>query len=171
MNPYKKIRLENSLTQKEVAKDLGITSQVILRVEQGLFSNPPPQLTSYLAALSLDAGMTPNRLSALYFAWVYQQRKINSKALPVARAVKITTGGPMSKRYSWKEFRKNILGLSVAGTAKLLVIQISLLQDMEKTGRNQAMVKDILLEWGIPTDAIHYDPPHIIKRNNLENWA
>jgi DNA-binding XRE family transcriptional regulator len=133
MNPYKKIRLENSLTQKEVAKDLAITSQVILRVEQGLFSNPPPQLTDYLSRLSLDAGMTPQRLSASYFAWVYQQRKINSKALPVARAVKLLGANSVnSKRFSWKEFRKNILGLSVAGTAKLLVIQISLLQDMEK---------------------------------------
>ena len=76
-----------------------------------------------------------------------------------------------SRRISWKEFRKSILGLSVASTAKMLVIQISLIQDMEKTGRNQQMIKDLLAEWGIPIEAINYDPPSVIKRNNLAELA
>jgi hypothetical protein len=42
------------------------------------------------------------------------------------------------------------MGLSTAGFAKLLVLQISLVQEFFKRGRNLDTVGNILLQWGFP---------------------
>ncbi len=188
MNPYRKIRIQADLTQKEVASSVSMTPQVVLRVEQGLFSSPPPELTHRLTEIYNEklAGapladpdvnpegsypLKPDKLVRQYFRWVYATRSANKDLSAAKRAQEYFSQWDItnSPRVSWKEFRKNILGLSVAATAKLLVLQISLIQDLEKTGRNATQVSDILLDWGIPLEAINYQPPFRIVRNNIEH--
>jgi|SRR5947209_4220539 len=197
MNPYRKIRMDAHQSQKEVANQINVTPQVILRVEQGLFSSPPPDLTAYLTnlynhtvipsnhtsnvAVAADPDvnpegtlpLSPSTLQRQYFRWVYATRNANKRSSSAKRIQEYFQywSRSTSARVSWKEFRKNILGLSVAGTAKLLVLQISLIQDLEKTGRNAAQVQDILLDWGVPLEAINYVPANRIVRNNVTELA
>ena len=172
VNPLKRIRLAANLTQKALAQstDPPVTPQVVLRAEQGLFSAPPPSLLFALSQVNSEGFLSPSELAKKYYTWVYLLRSYNSQSSTVKNALTYFqhwahSDNDNDQRIAWVDFRRNILGLSVASTAKLLVVQISLLQDLERTGRNAAMVQDLLLTWGIPGEAINFQPYNIIKHN------
>lgn len=54
MNPYKVLRNELGLTQKDLARFCGVTPQVITSLESGLFNTPPVGITKALIQLELE---------------------------------------------------------------------------------------------------------------------
>jgi DNA-binding XRE family transcriptional regulator len=66
-NPITSIRKEYRLTQKELSIRAGITEQVVLKAEQGLYPTMPPSLLRYLSYIS----ETPsNVVEGKYESWI-----------------------------------------------------------------------------------------------------
>ena len=70
MNPIKLIRESNHLSQKAAASLCGITEQVILKTEQGLYPTMPP---SVLGAFAELGGCTQNELEYRYEKWIDEE--------------------------------------------------------------------------------------------------
>ena len=140
-NPLRLARTNLGITQASLARSLGLSPLTILRSEQGLFSAPPQALTEFLQVEPTE-----------YYRWVYHQRVINGDHPVVLRAlIYLDANQHLSPRsITTQHLAKNIMGLSTAGFAKLLVLQISLVQEFFKRGRNLDTVGNILLQWGFP---------------------
>lgn len=48
LNPLKRLRLELNLTQQQVVELAGVSQQLVVRAEQGLFPGPPPAYLNFL---------------------------------------------------------------------------------------------------------------------------
>lgn len=72
IHPVKKYRTEANLSQKELASMAGITEQVILKAEQGLYPTLPP---SVLRALRELTGLSFTELEDEYEAWNNEELK------------------------------------------------------------------------------------------------
>lgn len=69
-NPVKKIRKDLNLTQREAASIAGVTEQVILKTEQGLYPTMPPSVLYSFGHLSnLSVGL----IEAMYEDWINQE--------------------------------------------------------------------------------------------------
>jgi DNA-binding XRE family transcriptional regulator len=66
-NPIKILRMELGLTQGALASIAGITEQVILKSEQGLYPTLPPTV---LRALSKVTGISEANIEAQYEEWI-----------------------------------------------------------------------------------------------------
>jgi DNA-binding XRE family transcriptional regulator len=87
MNPLKRIRVEAYMSQKEAASIAGVTEQVVLKVEQGLYPTMPP---SMLRAYSTISGDTPAELEYRYEKWIDDELRL--VRLPVG-SIHIATPG------------------------------------------------------------------------------
>src|SRR5690349_20177449 len=83
-NPIKLARKNLGLTQAQLAQRCQITTQVVLRAEQGLFLAPPRSIVGDNDKLRLD-----------YYAWVLERRHANR---PLFEHLEVST---------WKELRLN----------------------------------------------------------------
>jgi transcriptional regulator with XRE-family HTH domain len=75
LHPFKQIRETNNLSQNQVAYTCGLTQQVVLRTEQGLYGLPSVKLLNYLA--SLEESHPVAELTKLYKEWQTEHRKYN----------------------------------------------------------------------------------------------
>lgn len=66
-NPVKRTREEHNLTQKAMASLAGVTEQVVLRAEQGMFGELPP---SMIEAVSTLTGEDSDYITKSYKQWV-----------------------------------------------------------------------------------------------------
>lgn len=80
MNPVKTYREEYKLSQRDLASLCGITEQVILKVEQGVFPTLPP---SVLKGLSTLTGDSATNIELSYEDWV--KRALKDVDLPAGR--------------------------------------------------------------------------------------
>ena len=86
-NPIRKIREELGLTQSALADVAGVTEQVILKTEQGLYPTIPPSTMRAMAHLSnLSVGL----IEALYEDWINQE----------LRKVKLPTGNVLAEAWN-----------------------------------------------------------------------
>ncbi len=137
-NPIKKYRQDHNLTQVALAREAGVTPQVILRLEQGLFSNIP---VNVLAAITHSQSQESAALSN-YSDWVTQER--NSHFVPTSLIFE-QNGIPCLTYRNLKNFYK-----STTAVARFLVIQISMVQEYEKSEghRNVGAFRTALREIG-----------------------
>lgn len=69
MNPLKQYREEYNLSQKDLADRAGITEQVILKAEQGMYPTIPPAL---LWALCNITGYSSTAIEKSYEEWIWE---------------------------------------------------------------------------------------------------
>lgn len=67
VNPLKQLRLSKRLSQEVLAHRAGVTRQLVIRAEQGVYASPPPRLLDYLlevaslpCALDVDTNGIPH---------------------------------------------------------------------------------------------------------------
>lgn len=83
-NPLKTLRQRVGLTQAEVAAQAGVTRQVVVLAEQGLYHRPPAKVVAALTAACLRAGIdvggvrSSGLITANYLVWVDAKRSSNS---------------------------------------------------------------------------------------------
>jgi DNA-binding XRE family transcriptional regulator len=80
MNPIKAYRTEYHLTQRELASVCGITEQVVLKSEQGVFPTLPPSILEGLHTLSGDS---KENIELSYEDWI--KRELKDVKLPTGR--------------------------------------------------------------------------------------
>lgn len=80
MNPIKAYRNEYNLSQRDLASLCGITEQVVLKAEQGVFPTMPPSLLEGLATLTSDS---KTNIEQSYEDWI--KRELRSVDLPADR--------------------------------------------------------------------------------------
>jgi hypothetical protein len=96
------------------------------------------------------SGLSPEQLTQQYYSWVFQERQLNGSHYKVQQAISSLRYAPTN--VPWRAFRVNyLLCDSVASFAKLIVVQISIVQEFEKLGRNLDQIESILLSWKVPT--------------------
>lgn len=74
----KRIRTNAGITQKEVARVTGMTSQAVLRYEQGLYEELSPKLLEYYGDISSDD--SPNRYENIAAQYQMDRMKIQRDA-------------------------------------------------------------------------------------------
>lgn len=92
IHPIKKYRTEANLSQKELAAMAGITEQVILKAEQGLYPTLPP---SVLRAMRELTGKSFTEIEDEYEAWNLEE--LTHVVLPVSSASHTSVGIPPSE--------------------------------------------------------------------------
>lgn len=80
MNPIKAYREEFHLSQRALASLCGITEQIILKVEQGVFPTLPPAVLKGLSTLTEDS---QSNIEASYEDWI--KRELKTVTLPAGR--------------------------------------------------------------------------------------
>lgn len=139
-NPLRRIRRSHNLTQKEVAIGAGITPQVVLKAEQGLYGMVPPRLISVLSEIS-EIG--EKDLEERYKKWQAEKR-LESRAEVLSKLC-IPTGG-----ISYGEFRRTVAG-STNAFCRLLCLHPAQWTRLEKHGGEDSFfveaLKEAELEW------------------------
>ena len=182
MNPYKYLREQASLSQRELALEANCSQNTILSVENGTAARPPHRLTRALLVygpwlplslpdppsgpdhlyLAPEGDLGPSeRLELDWMTWKLVKRDSNSLSVPTARLRTVLSPHPpfpTNLTFSWPYLRRQVMSLSVAGASKLFLLQLSLLQDLERSGHNASRIAGILEGWGIPTINIDFDP-------------
>ena len=77
MNPIKAYRAEYHLSQRDLSSLCGITEQVVLKAEQGVFPTMPPSLLEGLATLTGDS---KTHIEQSYEDWI--KRELRTVDLP-----------------------------------------------------------------------------------------
>lgn len=132
-NPIKAIRDELHLTQKEAASLCGVTEQVILKTEQGLYPTIGPSVLLSMAELS---GVSVGIIEAQYEEWLQQELK-TVKLLPpeMDQAYKDFRNFPL-----WREMTCHLNGVpnSVNSLCKLFKLNPYVIQKYEAGRLKQA---------------------------------
>lgn len=84
MNPIKAYRTEYHLSQRDLSSLCGITEQVVLKAEQGVFPTMPPKL---LAGLSTLTGDSKENIELSYEDWI--KRELDTVILPDSNGDKL----------------------------------------------------------------------------------
>ena len=71
-NPVKEVREEHNLTQKAMASLAGVTEQVVLRAESGMFGELPPSIIQAVRTLTGDDS---DEITETYKNWVEYELK------------------------------------------------------------------------------------------------
>ena len=147
INPLKAARVDSQQSQSSVAASTALSPQSVLRAEQGLFSSPPKALLEYLEVPA-----------QAYYEWVFETRNLH-KDFRITELAKQRHAllGPIST----DRLRYDCFQLSVAGFAKHLVVQISIVQEFLNRNRNTDTIGNILMQWGMDID----------KLTDLRSWV
>lgn len=78
MNPLRQLRSDLFMTQEEVADLAGITSQSILRYEQGLYEKPSLKLIQTLLSLGSPSNVTIQSVTKDYSKWRTAHQRLAS---------------------------------------------------------------------------------------------
>jgi DNA-binding XRE family transcriptional regulator len=127
-NPIKTIRSEAHKTQHEYASIAGVTEQVVMKTEQGLYPNIPPSILRVAAML---AGQRAYAIEEEYEAWIQEELRHVKLPPSVGRTNQI----PKTPA-EFIKWRKAVCELndepnSVVALAKLLKINPYVIQKFE----------------------------------------
>jgi DNA-binding XRE family transcriptional regulator len=130
-NPIRRARDSYGLTQKALADLLGVTPQVVINAEAGLFNSVPD---SFLSVLHVT--------QESYKEWVYQKRRENSVYFEAA----VTHMG-------WAVFKTSVSNTN-RGFCRCLVFQPSILREYEKYKRSKPLLAEALSDVGLDTSQL-----------------
>jgi DNA-binding XRE family transcriptional regulator len=134
-NPIKIKREQLQLTQGELASAAGITRQVVVLSEQGLYKSPPESLLRVLCRMDFTSQAV---LTANYASWVTSQRWLHRD-----RFMRVGPG-----QVTWSALKNQVAGKSQQAFCRELVYQPSLVREFEKYGRGSAGIYAALKECG-----------------------
>lgn len=135
-NPVKRWRLNEHITQADLAWDLNVTRQVITNLESGLYLSLPIAVIHY-------TGITQNE----YQHWIHYQRGNNARYFNNTRNVIVDRG--------WLAFKWSVRpDRSDRGFCRLLLFQPSVLRLYELHGMCKGKLRSALLDVGMPSTAI-----------------
>lgn len=138
-NPIKVKRHELQLTQNELAEKAGVTRQVVVLSEQGMYKVPPESLLRTLCRMDFTAHAV---LLANYACWVTNQRFAH-------RDLFMRVDLRLAGKDKWAYLKHQVAGKSQQGFCRALVYQPSLIREYEKFGRGSAGVFAALRECGL----------------------
>ena len=145
-NPLKTLRQRVELTQAELAGQAGVTRQVVVLAEQGLYHRPPAKVLEALTASCLRAGIdcggvkSSGLITANYLVWVDQKRSSNSHLFSEIDT-RLAKGNKF--KYIKGHFKSNL------DFCRALVYQPSLIREFEKKHTGVAGVYAALRAVGI----------------------
>lgn len=135
-NPYRRIRKQRNLTQKELALSAGVTPQVITNLESGLFYKPPVSVTNVITLY--DGALSEQELHLQYYLWVRELRSANGI---------VFQRGNLNQ--GWVNFRLSV-HKTFRGFCRQLVYQPSMLQEFEERNLNRPSLIEALRQVGLP---------------------
>lgn len=148
-NPFKSLRISLGLSQKEIADQIGITSQVVLRNEQGLYTTPNVQIMTVLLREAHSRGIikhTYHSLTEAYDTWVKDVRHTNGYIFNRPITFKL---GHRPVAHPFRIWRESF-GFSRIGFCKLLALHPSIVQSYEegRTGPLPDVIRAALIDAG-----------------------
>lgn len=153
-NPLKTLRQRVGLTQQEVATQAGVTRQVVVLAEQGLYHRPPARVLQTLTAACLRAGIdvggtkSSGLITANYLVWVDQKRTCNSHLFQNID-LRLAPVGRDKFDYIKKQFASNM------EFCRALVYQPSLVREFEKKRTGVAGIYAALRAVGIDPNELN----------------
>ncbi len=133
-NPVKDARLSVGLTQREMASLAGVTEQVVLKTEQGLYPSIPPSMYGVLKVLDPNADL--DQVAFQYENWILQE----------LGHVKLPSVGSYDTPVGFISWRAHVCLLnnvqnSVSGFCKLMKINPYVIQKYEAGRLKQTPVQ------------------------------
>lgn len=127
INPITEFREEHNLQQKELAHYARVSSQVVMRAEQGLYNHLPPSIAEAIGILDTDIGFT---IGEDYHKWqiitLEMNREIVKEKMPLLYAAGKTDTGITNFR-QWRECFSD----SVMGFCKIFLTQQAIIAKYE----------------------------------------
>ncbi len=124
MNPIKAYRAEYHLSQRDLASLCGVTEQVVLKAEQGVFPTMPPSLLEGIHTLSGDSKIN---IEASYEDWI--KRELSNVGLPDRDHDRMLVDYIIFKdRYLPEVCRINSVPVSISGFCSIVKIHPYVIQ-------------------------------------------
>lgn len=144
MNPYKSLRQSLSLTQVQLAHAAGVTKQVVLLNEAGIYHPPNARIHAYLVS---STGCSGDNLYDQYTTFQATKRFANREAIKNAGAVADT----------YRTFRDVYKRGTVAGLCKDLCITFVQWSRLENEGGDDGFFRGALRDCGMEwiADKLH----------------
>lgn len=136
MNPLTTLRHQLSLTQTDLANLSGVTRQIVIDAEIGMFSRAQPSITRYLCART---GSPVERVQANYLQFQADQRKKNLHLLIV----------DLSRVETFEDYAVAVGG-STRGFCRVVLVQSSVVRGYVSSGARWSGIRDVLLQAGVP---------------------
>lgn len=138
-NPFRKLRLQENLSQYDLAKRTGLSKHAILRLEQGCYAEPLPSVINYFTDSFTRSRPQVSRSYLLdaYSEFQYATRKSNAHCLGYNLLLTLpTTPVGIHPLVYLREGH----GINPTALSKLLCISQSTIVYFEKRSLNQATV-------------------------------
>lgn len=147
-HPYTSLRKELHISQTTLARVAGVSAQVVMRTEQGLYETPSVKILTALKSVCDDAGIACNvdDLMVRHRNYVRSLRGRNSGEIHAG--VDLYLNGVHLKPM-WAYFAP-----SVAAFCKLLVVQLSPVQRWGFTGNMPPLVENAFRDVGVENGSI-----------------
>jgi transcriptional regulator with XRE-family HTH domain len=136
VNPLKKVRQDLGLSQTQLATKAGVTSQAVLKYEQGLYQEPSHNILNALIAVGRDKDMRVDllRLVTEYHKWRYVHQAAQRWLFTPLRALPIRAG-----QHPFTSLRLAVgEGYTQQGFAVLLAVHPATMQAYD-SGRTRTM--------------------------------
>lgn len=133
INPFRRLRLSEDLSQHELGKRAGLSKHAVLRSEQGMYDKPLPSLVAYFTE---HFDITPSQLNHQYSEFQIATREENARLLGDIFNLldsKPSHAHPLT-------YLRRIQGMNLTELAKRLCISQSVLDTFEKKPINQHTV-------------------------------
>ena len=133
INPFRRLRLREGLSQQELAKRAGLSKHAVLRSEQGMYDKPLPNLVAYFTE---NFNVSAHQITTEYSEFQIATREKNTRLLGDISDLldsKPTHSHPLT-------YLRRIQGLNLTELAKQLCISQSVVDTFEKKPVNQHTV-------------------------------
>lgn len=138
INPFRRLRLAEGLSQTDLAKRAGLSKHAVLRSEQGMYDKPLPSLVSYFTE---NHNVSHASINSEYAEFQIAKREANSRLLGDITHLldsKPSHAHPLT-------YLRRIQGMNLTELAKRLCISQSVLDTFEKKPVNQHTVPTQLI--------------------------
>lgn len=137
MHPYKSLREEWNISQAELAAVAGVSPQVVMRIEQGMYATPSVKVVSALVDLGSARGQNLNSSILLeqHGTWIKRERAANGLLIK-----------EVARNWPYKG--------SIAGLARILCVQLSVMQKWGMKGNPPPQIKEAFRDGGVAEDVL-----------------
>jgi len=136
-HPYTKLREDFAISQTQLARVAGVSPQVVMRIEQGMYATPSTKVVSALVEAARERGQNLNSsiLLAAHTDWVGHERQLDG---PLIRHIAENWPYPGP----------------VAAFCRILKVQLSVVQRWGFKGTMPPIVKEAFRDAGVSEDVL-----------------